>query len=520
MSSHQTTNSSACHSAGLDLREVIASARPQADQRIGTYFPQPYPDELIYSVIARFSRNSGITTKVGSVSSILFGRKGLIPVVPLPRGLEHLAGLLPAELQITAEVLLNEHTLFNYMFAFETEARRLEARRTMMDPSPNSKPLQVGQMMPFLDRLRYCPQCNEESTQDKNIGDMYWHRKHQLPGLDICVAHERPLCVAGFRISSALSGVNYHAATSLACPNDSIPLACPDDMDLIEEQMQIGTVAIDFLDPPPTQSAGFTRSSYLAKLKANGMPTKGIGWRDAALSSIITRWPRMFDRYPHLREVPVWLFDILVAGKVRNSVILHAMVDVWASAPPTPKAPVSRWRPSARCSEPSTVATANDATMERAVREAARSIRNAYPYLRVTKSSIAREAGLPRLIRNRYLVDMPHSIQAIEEEVETLERYLIRCGRAECESMRHEGLPIFYSNLAIRLRMPRDKTVNGLLRNVVSDFLGQSEFSDGRDGLIRGTAAVPKPDHRPLGAGLAGAIDKCTGRGAAGRGDG
>lgn len=57
-------------------------------------FPDPYPEELLYSVCARYSERVKYPNKNGILSE-LFGRKDTIAVVDLPNGLNHLISQLP-----------------------------------------------------------------------------------------------------------------------------------------------------------------------------------------------------------------------------------------------------------------------------------------------------------------------------------------------------------------------------------------------------------------------------------------
>lgn len=472
--------------AGGALHDPSEPPSGTGPRRIANYFPRPFPDELIYSVIARFARNSGITENVGSVSSILFGQQGLVPVVLLPRRLEHLASLLPEELGISAEDLLIHHTLYNYSFAFETAQRRADAREVMMASAPGTKPMRIGQMMPPLERLRYCPSCNSESLNDGAIQDVYWHRKHQLSGIDICMIHGRALMNSDVRIGSPLSSVNYHAATPKNCPTDAANRLCNVESDLIVEQMQIAKFAGPIL--AGTDATSLSRlggTNYAERLDTiHALPGFGVprmrGIRSEILRSVIARWPRMLARHPHLIDNTIWISDILIGRRTRNSVILHAMVDLWLFDPtPTPANGVS----SARSSNPEVRGGGrsmeiDDHQTAALVRKAAESIRRRYPAERITRSSLVREADVPRLIRDRGLTKMTETLQAISHSLETTEQFLTRAGAAECTRMQAEGLPVLHSNLAKRLRLPRNRITNRILRDVVTKFHGPKKQAE------------------------------------------
>lgn len=41
--------------------------------------------------------------------------------------------------------------------------------------------------VPIPAHFRYCPQCPQE--QLVKLGEPYWKRMHQLPGIDVCIEH-------------------------------------------------------------------------------------------------------------------------------------------------------------------------------------------------------------------------------------------------------------------------------------------------------------------------------------------
>ena len=51
--------------------------------------------------------------------------------------------------------------------------------------------------------LYYCPACAEEELS--RYGEPYWHRMHQIPGVDICLTHRLKLCESGMTMRQ----INY-----------------------------------------------------------------------------------------------------------------------------------------------------------------------------------------------------------------------------------------------------------------------------------------------------------------------
>lgn len=107
---------------------------------------------------------------------------------------------LPANLQPYAQKLrmdvrqlLYGHTVFPYVVAFMApdEVRRLEKLFSGAEPQRVS----VGSLLrPFskrFHRLYFCPECAQQDF--KLYGESYWHRVHNLPGIQVCVLHETEL---------------------------------------------------------------------------------------------------------------------------------------------------------------------------------------------------------------------------------------------------------------------------------------------------------------------------------------
>ena len=58
------------------------------------FFPDPYPDELLYSACARYATITSYLNKQ-SVVSELFGKQGLSAIVDFPTRLEYFVSNLP-----------------------------------------------------------------------------------------------------------------------------------------------------------------------------------------------------------------------------------------------------------------------------------------------------------------------------------------------------------------------------------------------------------------------------------------
>ena len=151
------------------------------------YFPQIYPDELIYSVLARFYVHSGYPAYTFCAEDIFLNKR----VRP---DMEFLNVMQPEILEslckkMSMAELIEKHTMFPYYARFlpyERRNRAFEALCSMGGDYNNllAIPKQKNGEHRY---LRYCPLCTEE---DRTLyGESYWHRSHQLTGMGICPVH-------------------------------------------------------------------------------------------------------------------------------------------------------------------------------------------------------------------------------------------------------------------------------------------------------------------------------------------
>jgi hypothetical protein len=121
----------------------------------------------------------------------LFGTATATAVIDLPNQLENVAGRFPEGASLTADVFIDRHTLLPFFSAFLPPARVEELRRNMRESSASAAHMRSGIMasrIPLPSRLRYCPACKVED--ERRFRETYWHRLHQIPGVEVCPTHE------------------------------------------------------------------------------------------------------------------------------------------------------------------------------------------------------------------------------------------------------------------------------------------------------------------------------------------
>ena len=151
-------------------------------------FPNPYPDEILYSTVARYHQRSGNILFRQTVEE-LFGDRSAHSAVVLPAGLGALAEQTEAY-GLDFDCLLYEHTLYPYNTAFFNTKTAVEIYDWAKDSRPGSVNCQLGLYGSKIlqpGHLRFCPECYAEEL--KQFGEGYWHRIHQTPGVLICERH-------------------------------------------------------------------------------------------------------------------------------------------------------------------------------------------------------------------------------------------------------------------------------------------------------------------------------------------
>lgn len=152
-------------------------------------FPDPHPDELLYSVCSRLQDWMKYPNKE-TISTELFGSRGISSAIALPSYLEYLVSNLPPTTAYTADEIIDKYSLFPYYAPFLPRERVKRLRKEMKRPGRSSihstAGIASGSIRPPA-WLRFCPLC---VSNDRNaFGECYWHRLHQTSGVLVCPIH-------------------------------------------------------------------------------------------------------------------------------------------------------------------------------------------------------------------------------------------------------------------------------------------------------------------------------------------
>ena len=152
-----------------------------------SFFTNPYPNELIYSAIARYHFYSGNIDCKDTLEE-LFDNRSVIPSVGIGSYFSVLAEKLGA--QYSVESLLANHTIYPYYASFLSKQRQQEI---LNDVKEDGKALytrlgMVAGSICIKNGIYYCAICAKSDTEQ--YGEPYIHREHQLQGIDYCPHHE------------------------------------------------------------------------------------------------------------------------------------------------------------------------------------------------------------------------------------------------------------------------------------------------------------------------------------------
>lgn len=129
------------------------------------YFPEAYPDELFYSICARFSDKMQYPAKQ-ALSQELFGMETAQAIVDLPIHLEKFINVLPPGHHYTIDRLIDDHTLFPFYRPFLPADFQHRLRYCMQKDTYNVILTLIRgtaySHLSALGCLRFCPPCRND----------------------------------------------------------------------------------------------------------------------------------------------------------------------------------------------------------------------------------------------------------------------------------------------------------------------------------------------------------------------
>ena len=179
------------------------------------FFPTPYPDEILYSTLARYCIRSGNIKEIHNFED-LFGTRNCIAVMELSTQLDALIENMPISTKYTAEYFIYKHTLFPYLAAFIPRDRAEKIIETMKNGEGAVSYMRIGLISNSINLnkyFRFCPECFKEDIE--RFGEPYWHRSHQVTGVFVCLKHKIPL----YNSTELIRAGNRQRFISASCKN-------------------------------------------------------------------------------------------------------------------------------------------------------------------------------------------------------------------------------------------------------------------------------------------------------------
>lgn len=175
------------------------------------YFPEIYPDELVYSWFSRYYVHSGFLSNKHAMLELLFNRHNNLSKEFIGHlnadSIKLIKKLYPIKNLILENTMFPEYARFIPLNDKNNAIYRLQ--HDFCDPH------HLFTIVPRVESdsyLKYCPICVNED-RDK-YGETYWHRTHQIRNMVICPKHNCRL------ISSSVTAKSEHTFTF--CPAEEI----------------------------------------------------------------------------------------------------------------------------------------------------------------------------------------------------------------------------------------------------------------------------------------------------------
>ncbi|NOJ73556.1 TnsD family Tn7-like transposition protein [Paenibacillus alvei] len=201
------------------------------------YFPTLYEDELLYSGIARYHMNVGNRTQRQTIED-LFGSRLICATTDLPSHLEILASRINN--LYSCEQLIQNHTLFPY-YAYFMNQDKIDQAKVLMKRGASQGEVHailglLANKVKAPNYLRFCQECYKA---EDNEYEPYWHRSHQLPGVNVCSLHNHPLTISNVDYTTQNHKFEFVALSKIRVehfPMVDVDARWTEDLEYIAEQ--------------------------------------------------------------------------------------------------------------------------------------------------------------------------------------------------------------------------------------------------------------------------------------------
>ena len=278
--------------------------------------PELYDDELIYSLLARYSVRSGLYL-YRNVQEEIYGSS----VHPTFEYINKMRPDLLRELG-DIELIIRHHTMYGINARFQSGEKQTEALKKLKEGESDyqnylwqSKNRNGGEKY-----ARYCPVCAEHER--KELGEAYWHRKHQIYGINICPEHHCYLLNSNLRITSKDSPALLPA--EFVIPQKGPVRECDN-----KHEIAITEFMTDLIDLP------FGMMDYYEVLKRKLHGSKYISVRGdrTYVHKLFADMKEYFEGFDQSVLIEDWQISKLMEGKYNNPLAI-GMISVFLKITP------------------------------------------------------------------------------------------------------------------------------------------------------------------------------------------
>jgi Tn7-like transposition protein D/TniQ len=153
------------------------------------FFTDPYPDELLYSALARYDNRAKYPNRKTTVTNV-FGSDKFSAIIDFPTRLQMFIDSFHKSDNYTTDNIIDKHTLLPFYEPFLPREKVEIIRAEMAGSTENKIHSRLGIRVNQIENpkyLRFCPLCADDDRE--LFGETYWHRIHQIAGILVCRKH-------------------------------------------------------------------------------------------------------------------------------------------------------------------------------------------------------------------------------------------------------------------------------------------------------------------------------------------
>lgn len=210
-----------------------------------TFIPEFLPDQTLYSWVSRYHLHSGNAYPDISVEQLFWTSQcGWNFHIP-----SHLDNFCASTRRIFGEPedVIAQRTILPAYLWFRPRSVQTDVLSRLRGGATAGIPQLLGmwkQSTGTLPPRRLCPQCAQDDTA--SYGKSYWHRSQQIPGVAVCLHHQRPLLVSKAEAPNKHRRHFFTPATDLAAGQFEPPVVASSNT--TDRLLKIGEIAVQLVE--------------------------------------------------------------------------------------------------------------------------------------------------------------------------------------------------------------------------------------------------------------------------------